>query len=105
VGARSFLEDGALLFGGLDAERALAGHLFSLLEGAVSTKNAISERRECINEIKSRTTKSDLLVNYLPPFLSVPLSHGPGIISPAGMFVKEVGRVLRLGCLEAVSRG
>ena len=49
--------------------------------------------------------KSDLLVNYLPPFLSVPLSHGPGIISPAGMFVKEVGRVLRLGCPEAVSRG
>ena len=40
-------------------------------------------------------TKSDLLVNYLPPFLSVPLSHGPGIISPAGMFVKEIGRVLR----------
>jgi hypothetical protein len=46
--------------------------------------------------------KSDLLVNYLPPFLSVPLSHSPGIISPAGTFVKEVGRVLRLGCLEAV---
>ncbi len=33
----------------------------------------------------------------------MPLSHGPGIISPAGIFVKEVGRVLRLGCLEAVS--
>jgi len=42
MGARSFVEDGALLFGGLDAKRALAGHLFSLFDATVSAENFIA---------------------------------------------------------------
>jgi hypothetical protein len=57
MGARSFVEDGALLFGGLDAERALGGHLLSLFDATVSAENLIAYRREHINEIQSRTTK------------------------------------------------
>src|SRR5215218_4719444 len=58
VGARSFVEDGALLFGRLDAERALAGHLFSLFYATVSAENLTAQRRERINEVQSRTTKA-----------------------------------------------
>src|SRR5215211_5930294 len=57
VGARSFVEDGTLLFGGLDAERALAGHLFPLFDATVSAENLTAQRRERINEVQSRTTK------------------------------------------------
>jgi len=42
VSARSLVEDGTLIFGGLDEERALAGHLFSLLDATISAENLIA---------------------------------------------------------------
>src|SRR5215210_2573899 len=56
VGACSFVEDGALLFGRLDAVRTLGGHPFSILGGAMFTK-ILSRRRKCIKEVQSGTTK------------------------------------------------
>jgi hypothetical protein len=57
VGARPFLQDGALIFGEFDAEWALAGHLFSLFDATIAAENLTAQRRERINEIESRTTK------------------------------------------------
>jgi hypothetical protein len=55
VGACSFVEDGALLFGELDTVRALGGHPFSFLESAMFTK-ILLRRRKCIKEVQSGTT-------------------------------------------------